>query len=100
MNRAITPLLLALMPATALAAPDAARLEYLLEQDCGSCHGLYLKGGLGSDLRAASLATREEAALARAISDGIPGTAMPPWKALLSEEDIAWLAARLKMGVP
>ena len=39
--------LLLLIPARALATPDAARLEHLLTQDCGACHGLYLTGGLG-----------------------------------------------------
>jgi cytochrome c55X len=100
MNPSIARLLFALMPAIALAEPDAARLEYLLQQDCGSCHGLSLKGGLGSDLRASRLSGREEAVLAHAIREGVPGAAMPPWKALLSEDEITWLAARLKRGTP
>ncbi|MGD8874759.1 MAG: cytochrome c, partial [Gammaproteobacteria bacterium] len=41
-------------PATALAgAPDAGRqaqLLYLLKHDCGSCHGMTRKGGLGPAL--------------------------------------------------
>ena len=28
-------------------APDPKVLEHLVKQDCGSCHGLTLKGGLG-----------------------------------------------------
>ena len=36
-------------------APDPAALERLVVQDCGSCHGLTLKGGLGPDIRPQSL---------------------------------------------
>ncbi|MCK1788184.1 cytochrome c, partial [Pseudomonas sp. TNT11] len=36
--------LLLLIPARALATPDAARLEHLLTQDCGACHGLKQPG--------------------------------------------------------
>ncbi|WP_082036855.1 hypothetical protein [Pseudomonas rhodesiae] len=39
--------LLMLIPAWATATPAAARLEHLLTQDCGACHGLHLTGGLG-----------------------------------------------------
>lgn len=74
------------------------QLENLLIHDCGSCHGLTLKGGLGSDLRPETLAARDPTWLALVIRDGLPGTAMPPWGPLLSEEEIAWLVARLKRG--
>ncbi|MGL5987379.1 MAG: hypothetical protein ACRCZ5_10960, partial [Burkholderiales bacterium] len=33
-------------------------LLHLLKQDCGSCHGMSMKGGLGSPLTAASLADK------------------------------------------
>lgn len=74
------------------AAPDAARLERLVLQDCGSCHGLTRKGGLGPDLRAGTLAHWDADALARVILDGIPGTAMPPWRPVLSEAEARWIA--------
>ena len=32
-----------------------AALSYLVRQDCGSCHGMTLKGGLGQSLRPAAL---------------------------------------------
>ncbi|GIX21325.1 MAG: hypothetical protein KatS3mg121_0108 [Gammaproteobacteria bacterium] len=84
-----------------MAAPDAARraeLEGLLRNDCGACHGGRLHGGLGPALTPAALAGRDPAALAATILAGRPGTPMPPWRGLLSEEDARWLAERLIMG--
>lgn len=81
--------------------PDASRqqeLRYLLHQDCGSCHGLTLKGGLGPPLVQESLAGKPAAFLRQTILDGRPGTAMPPWRALLSDPDVAWLVDRLLDG--
>lgn len=86
---------------TAVASPriDAARartLEAMVRQDCGSCHGMSLKGGLGPDLRAAQLSSRSPEIIANIILDGVPGTPMPPWRPLLSEEDALWIARYLK----
>jgi cytochrome c55X len=67
-------------------------------QDCGSCHGLKLKGGLGPPLRPEDIETLPEAAIAAIIREGVPGTAMPPWKALLSDQEIAWISRQLKSG--
>ena len=64
-------------------------------QDCGSCHGLTLAGGLGPDIRPAALAGRSPEALAAVILDGRPGTAMPPWRPLLTEAEAAWIAEYL-----
>lgn len=85
-------LVLTLLAGSAAAgpAPDPV-LERLVRQDCGSCHGLTLKGGLGSDLRAETLAHRDRDALAAIILDGIPGTAMPPWRPLLTEAQALWI---------
>jgi cytochrome c55X len=79
--------------------PRAAALKNLLVQDCGSCHGLTLKGGLGRPLLPAALADRSAAALADIILDGIPGTPMPPWRGLLSEAEARFLADLLKQGL-
>lgn len=83
------------------AAPDAGRraeLDNLLLQDCGSCHGTRLKGGLGPALLPADLAGKPRELLLTTIRDGRPGTAMPPWGPLLSDSDIAWLVDRLMTG--
>lgn len=72
-----------------------AELDTLLYQDCGSCHGMTLRGGLGPSLLPEDMARYSTDAIAAIILHGVPGTAMPPWSALLSEEDAAWLADQL-----
>ncbi len=73
-------------------------LLYLLQQDCGSCHGLTLKGGLGSPLLPVNLIDKPDAALVEVIMEGLPGTPMPPWRFLLEEKEAAWLVRALKTG--
>lgn len=73
----------------------AAKLEHLVVQDCGSCHGLTMKGGLGSPLTREALAHAEPEGLATIILDGIPGTAMPPWRPVLTEAEALWIAEYL-----
>lgn len=93
---------LCLLPATALAevaAPRAAALEHMVIQDCGSCHGLTMKGGLGKPLTRAALDGAAPETLAAIILDGVPGTAMPPWRPLLTEEDADWIARYLLKDV-
>jgi cytochrome c55X len=82
-------------PAGDLPPGRAAELERLVLQDCGSCHGMTLRGGLGTDLRAETLAGAAPATLAAIILDGIPGTAMPPWRPLLTEGEALWIAEYL-----
>ena len=91
-------LLLALAPpAMAEVTPvRIAELQHMVTQDCGSCHGLTLKGGLGSPLTAGALDGAEPETLASIILDGVPGTAMPPWRPLLTEEEAIWIARYLK----
>ena len=99
--------LIAALPATAVVwasangdevAPAAARLSNLVRQDCGSCHGLTLKGGLGKPLTAESLEQWDRDQLAAIILDGVPGTPMPPWRPLLTEVEARWIADMLKQG--
>ncbi|MDO5614417.1 MAG: cytochrome c [Paracoccus sp. (in: a-proteobacteria)] len=83
--------------AAAAAAPQIAperqvALEHMVVQDCGSCHGLTMRGGLGSPITPADLAGRNPEGLAEIILDGIPGTAMPPWRPLLTEDEARWIA--------
>ncbi len=75
-------------------------LVRLVRQDCGSCHGLTLKGGLGKPLLPENLAGRDAETLAEIILDGIPGTPMPPWRAILQRNDALWIARKLKEGFP
>lgn len=93
------------MVSTALAAGDIApgrqaELEHMVIQDCGSCHGLTMKGGLGRAITPGDLAGRDARDLAAIILDGIPGTAMPPWRPLISEAEALWIADYLKKEKP
>ena len=75
-------------------------LTYLVRQDCGSCHGMTLKGGLGSALLPENLKDSDTDILAGIILDGIPETPMPPWRGLLKEDEAMWIAQALKKGLP
>jgi len=75
-----------------------AQLQYLLLQDCGSCHGLTLKGGLGPALTPAALAGKSPETLRAVILHGRPGTPMPPWQPFLTPAEADWLVARLLEG--
>jgi len=82
-------------------APEPARqgeLRHMLQQDCGSCHGLTFKGGLGPPLLASSLSGKPAEFLVQTILDGRPGTAMPPWRPLISETDARWMVEQLQSG--
>lgn len=73
-------------------------LRYLLTQDCGSCHGLTMRGGLGPALTPEALAGKPAAFLQLTILHGRPGTAMPPWRGILTESESLWLAEQLLAG--
>lgn len=77
-------------------AERRAELLDLLRQDCGSCHGLTLKGGLGPPLTPDALATRDAATLTAIILNGVPGTPMPPWTPILAPEEARWLVGILR----
>lgn len=70
-----------------------------LEQDCGSCHGLKRTGGLGSPLTPENLEYADDATLADIIMNGVPETAMPPWKAIINEEETYFLIKHLRKGL-
>ncbi|HXF65306.1 MAG TPA: cytochrome c [Burkholderiales bacterium] len=74
-------------------------LARLVRQDCGSCHGLTLQGGLGPPLTAAALRGKSAEYLRLTILHGRPGTPMPPWRALLTESEAAWIAEQLLKGL-
>jgi cytochrome c55X len=80
-------------------SPDrASALTHLVRQDCGSCHGMTLKGGLGPALTPVALTGRSPADLAWVISRGRGARAMPGWAPLLSAHDIDWIARGLLDG--
>lgn len=71
-------------------------LSNMLKHDCGSCHGLPPKGGLGPSLMPDALADKNDAILMDAIQNGRAGTAMPPWKQFLSIDESLWLIGQLR----
>jgi cytochrome c55X len=81
-----------------VSATRGAELENMLVQDCGSCHGLKFRGGLGPALLPDNLQGKSRDFLIVTILEGRAGTAMPPWKKLLTEEEAAWMADRLLDG--
>ncbi len=87
-------------PAAAQEKSREAELTALVRQDCGSCHGMTLKGGLGGPLQPSDIAHLEADGIAQIILEGVPGKPMPPWRGLLSETDVAWIARKLKEGFP
>ncbi len=98
-------LALSLMLSTALVAGDGItsdreqELHNLLIQDCGSCHGLQMKGGLGPALLPQVLQGKNADYLSSVILHGRSGSAMPAWKGLLSPVEARWIAERLLQGV-
>ena len=75
-----------------------AELRHLLVQDCGSCHGLTLQGGLGPALLPEALRTKSDDLLVTIIMEGRPGTPMPPWRGLLTENEVRWLVTVMRSG--
>ena len=73
-------------------------LTHMVLQDCGSCHGMRLTGGLGPSIIPKDLAIKHPKALATIISHGVPGTAMPPWNLILPGHEILWIANQLVTG--
>lgn len=92
--------LLSIPPVSADESIDRRQLEHLLLQDCGSCHGLRLTGGLGPAITPEALAGKSRDSLIATVTHGRPGTAMPGWNALLDEREITWLVDRLLQGNP
>jgi cytochrome c55X len=78
--------------------PDPIKLTNLVRQDCGSCHGLTLQGGLGKPLTADHLKQWDHDQLVHIILDGVPGTPMPGWRPLMTEAEARWIADVLKQG--
>ncbi len=87
----------------AVAEPTAERqkeLIHLVRQDCGSCHGMTLKGGLGPALLPATLAGKPVESLVATVMGGRSGTPMPPWHRFLVEDEAQWIVDKLMAGFP
>jgi cytochrome c55X len=89
--------------AAVVAEPAPARqaeLLHMLRHDCGSCHGMTLRGGLGPALLPETLGPKDPETLAATVLHGRLGTPMPPWRGILTDEEAAWLVKILREGVP
>lgn len=81
--------------------PERQRaLVHLVRQDCGSCHGMTLQGGLGPPLTPEALRDKPVDSLVAVIYAGRPGTPMPPWKRFMTEAEAAWIVEQLLKGFP
>ncbi len=95
--------------AQCFAAPDNAtdsisndrksKLIHMVKQDCGSCHGMTLKGGLGPSLLPETVASKPAVYLQMVILNGISKTAMPPWKDHLTQQEALWISTTLQQGL-
>lgn len=91
-------LALPLIAAEPIPADRQQELRNLLVQDCGSCHGLRMRGGLGPALLREQLQGKSADYLSLVILEGRPGSAMPGWRPLLTEAEARWMAELLLQG--
>ena len=104
MTRCLTGLTFIIVASTPVLAdsetstPRQQELMNMLKQDCGSCHGLQMKGGLGPALLPETLKGKSAEFITTTILYGRPGTAMPPWRFLLSPAEARWMADTLLQG--
>lgn len=75
-------------------------LVHLVRQDCGSCHGMQLTGGLGLPLTPEVLKDKPFESLVATVYYGRPGTAMPPWQSIITEQEAEWIVRQLMTGFP
>jgi cytochrome c55X len=83
------------------ADPSAERqreLVNLVRQDCGSCHGMTFRGGIGPPLTPDALREKPAETLTLTILNGRPGTPMPPWRQFVSDAEAGWIVDRLQKG--
>jgi len=81
-----------------VSAEREGELRNLMIQDCGSCHGLTLRGGLGPSLLPATLQGKSAEYVSSVILDGRPANTMPGWRPLISETEARWMAELLLNG--
>lgn len=105
-SRLRVALFLILLPSLAGWAEEGVRFERqkaiieLVRNDCGSCHGGKLKGGLGPPLRPENLQDKAPESLRETILHGRAGGAMPPWSDFLTVEEADWVVNQLLKGFP
>jgi cytochrome c55X len=83
-----------------IAAGRRQELIRMVRQDCGSCHGMTLKGGLGPPLTPEALRDKPAESLTATILYGRPGTPMPPWVRFLDTGEARWIVGQLLRSFP
>jgi cytochrome c55X len=96
MKKFILLLLFSQMAMAEITSERQQQLHDLLKNDCGACHGLTLKGGMGPALLPENLKNKSNDYLIDTILNGRKGTAMPPWKTFLKQNEAEWLVQQLK----
>ena len=81
-----------------ISADRQKELTYMVQQDCGSCHGMTLKGGLGPSLLPERISVLPKQYLIDAVTYGRHGTPMPPWEPILKQNEIVWIVEQLQLG--
>ncbi len=81
-----------------ISAERQHELTYMVQQDCGSCHGMTLKGGLGPSLLPERISVLPKQYLIDAVTHGRKDTPMPPWGPLLKHNEIEWIVEQLLLG--
>ena len=76
------------------------QLIRMVRQDCGSCHGMTLKGGLGPPLTPEALHGKPAESLTATVLNGRPGTPMPPWSRFLTADEARWIVSELLRSFP
>ena len=89
-------------PSPTTKPPAATKASDLFAARCAACHGANRQGisGLGPALVPQRLAGRSDAELRDTIMNGRPGTAMPPWKGILTQQDIEAIVQFIKNTPP
>jgi mono/diheme cytochrome c family protein len=84
-------------PPTSSSAP-VINANAIYDAKCAECHGANRQGtpNLAPALTAESLSGKTDAKLTDAITNGVPMTAMPPFKSQLSAKEIAALVKFIK----
>ncbi len=80
--------------------PRRSEIVNMVRQDCGSCHGLTMKGGLGPPLVPQAVAQKDPELMRAIILNGLRGTPMPPWRPFLSDDEAMFVVQLLKKGLP
>jgi glucose/arabinose dehydrogenase len=89
--------LVCLIGAMSPALAVKSKVEDLYRENCASCHGAAMDGGMGGSLADGAWKYGEsDGAIAAAISNGIPDAGMPAFKETLSPEEIRSLVVFIR----